>query len=161
MGEHCVEYLVFVGILLLTAGDFPVLVGIVVVADDNVGVVVCCGRKLLKHVGRNPVVGVELDYIVSGGIPDADLPDSREALVLLADYSDAGLHGGEFAVQQILYDLDGTVRGPVIDNYDFEIIICLGKNASAALFDIFLDLIDGNDDRDERIFHGMVLFSGY
>ena len=49
-------------------------------------------------------------------------------------------------------DGGGAVGGAVIDENDLQILVCLSDDGGDAFVQIFLDLIDGNDDGNQR-FH--------
>ena len=128
------------------AGDFWRLVGILFeeIAIDHIRISLHCpGGHCFNVVGLHPVVRINVDYIVSGGLPQAGHPGLWQSFVFLAENLCAVLALRE-RFQDFLDDGYGIVRTSVIDKNELDIFPGLGKQGLGALTDVLFHVVDGN-----------------
>ena len=104
-------------------------------------------QQAFNHVRLDPVVGIdEADELALGDF-QAGVAGPRKAAVRLVDDGDSCI-----PFLPAVADGVGAVGGAVINKNDLQILICLSDDGDDAIVQIFLDLIDRNDDGNQR-FH--------
>lgn len=104
----------------------------------------------MVHVGINPVVGLDDRDPCAVRLANTQIAANAIAAVLLIDDANARILRG-----MALHDIERTIGAAVVDADDLEILMRLARDAIEALIEIFLNVIDRYDDRNERIFIAM------
>ncbi len=102
-----------------------------VAADDEVGVILLCGRDhILDVVGVNVVVAVDEEEIVAGCLGDAVVTGDADALVFLSYKVDPCVLGCQLGKNAC-----AVVCASVVDHDYLNVIVCLVyKRSDAALY---------------------------
>src|SRR4051794_37798602 len=108
--------------------------------EGGVGVVGEFAEAGGEGVGEEPVVGVEEDQVVPGGVAQAGVAGGGQAAVGLADADHAGVAGGDGA---------GVVGGAVVDDDDLDPGVGLGQDAVEGVGKEVGLVVAGDDDRDQ------------
>ncbi|ESU47739.1 hypothetical protein P376_4284 [Streptomyces sp. HCCB10043] len=111
--------------------------------------------------GRHPLVGVVHDDVVAvrerqvgdggGGVADAGVAGGAQSGVLLPHQAEPLVPGGE-----LRRDPGASVRRTVVDHHHLDRVEGLLRHRPQAVLQIGLDVVDGNDDAEERWLHVLV-----
>ena len=114
-----------------------------------------CTVEPLVHLRGHVIVGVQKTDPLAPCCLHTCIPGRAQPAVLLPDGPDAAVPPGVF-----LHDVPAVVRGAVVHHDDLKLLPRLGQQAVQTLRQILFDVIDRNDDRDQRLFciH-LILFS--
>ncbi|CAM5594268.1 hypothetical protein SCYAM73S_07462 [Streptomyces cyaneofuscatus] len=111
--------------------------------------------------GHHPLVRVVDDEVVAvrerqvgdgrGGVPDAGVAGRAQPGVLLPHQPEPAVPGGE-----LLGDRRAAVRGAVVDHHHLDGVETLFRHRAQAVLQVVLDVVDGDDDAEERWLHVLV-----
>ena len=121
-----------------------------ILARDHVDAIALLGElgeHRLAKLGRDVVIGIDKRDKVPLRVVQAHEPRLESAEIALV------AHDAHARVcREILCERYRVVFAAVINEYDFDVAMSLLKAAVQAFFDVFLRVVCGDDDRDERRF---------
>ena len=107
-------------------------------------------EKEFDEIGLDGVVGVDECDKITGGKIESGVASAGKAAVLLVDDLDAGVFLSEDIAKLLAH-----VSGAIVDEDDFEVFVSLSKDGINAALEDFGDVVDRDDDGNERIEAGL------
>ena len=129
--------------MLLALDTLPMAIFLYKIEIDDVSIsFVSLGKYFFHGIGREPIIWVGKEDVVTFGQGDAAFASKRESLVYLIENNDIGAQMGIMLIYHSFKYLDRIVLRAIVDKNEFYIGTRLTKDAMSILFDILLHAID-------------------